>query len=354
MKGKMMWVTLLLMGLMLLNAQAETAIPGWREGSPCAAEITRILEEIDQEGSPGYVPQEDRIAVFDFDGTLFGERFPTYFDHLLLMRRALHDGSYEAPAETRAYVEALEEAELHRKEAPKGAKSNAQYTAEVFAGMTVEEYRAYVRDFMAVPVLGFRGMTYGEGFFQPMVSLVRTLAEHGFRVYILSAAERHCVRELIRGTLDQWIPADRVIGSRFSLAAKGQGDTDGRKYTYTMEDRVILTGNLLLKTEKMNKVNAIVEEIGQVPLLVFGNSSGDLAMGVYAQQNGGKAFMLLCDDIERDYGDTAEAEKFQKNCEDLGIQTVSMKDEFETIYGVDVFLDNSAEEEPEAEQLPAA
>ena len=39
------------------------------------------------------------------------------------MRRALHDGSYEAPAETRAYVEALEEAELHRKEAPKGAKS---------------------------------------------------------------------------------------------------------------------------------------------------------------------------------------------------------------------------------------
>ena len=104
----------------------------------------------------------------------------------------------------------------------------------------------------------------------------------------------------------------------------------------------------------MNKVTAIVEEIGQAPLLVFGNSSGDLAMGVYAQQNGGKAFMLLCDDIERDYGDTAEAEKFQKSCDDLGIQTVSMKDEFETIYGEEVFLEGSAEEEPEAEQLPAA
>ncbi len=64
--------------------------------------------------------------------------------------------------------------------------------------------------------------------------------------------------------------------------------------------------------------------------------------------------MLLCDDTQRDYGDIAEAEKFQKDCEDLGIQTVSMKDEYETIYGVDVFLDNSAEEEPPAEQLPAA
>ena len=114
---------------------------------------------------------------------------------------------------------------------------------------------------MSVPVLGFSGMTYREGFFQPMISLVRTLAEHGFRVYILSAAERHCVRELICGTLDEWIPPERVIGSRFSLAASGQGDTDGRKYTYSMEDRVILTGNLLLKTEKLNKVNAIVEEI---------------------------------------------------------------------------------------------
>ena len=88
--------------------------------------------------------------------------------------------------------------------------------------------------------------------------------------------------------------------------------------------------------------------------MVFGNSSGDLAMGVYAQQNGGKAFMLLCDDTQRDYVDKAEAEKFQKNCEDLGIQTVSMKDEFETIYGEEVFLEGSAEEDPPAEQLPAA
>ena len=350
MKHHVIWIALVLAGMIVGCAGAETAIPGWRDGSPCAAEIVRLLEEIDREGSPGYVPREDRIAVFDFDGTLFGERFPTYFDHLLLMRRVLHDDSYEAPAETRAYVAALEQAELNRAEAPKGDKSNAQYTAEAFAGMTVAEYRAYIRDFMSTPVIGFSGMTYGEGFFRPMVSLVRTLAEHGFRVYILSASERQYVRELIRGTLDSWIPPERVIGSRFSLAATGQGDADGRKYTYSMADQVILSGNLLLKTEKMNKVTAIVEEIGQPPLLVFGNSSGDLAMGVYAQQNGGKAFMLLCDDTERDYGDPAEAEAFGKSCDGLGIQTVSMRDEFETIYGETVLVETDNPEE----LLPAA
>lgn len=353
MRLKAFGMALLLTVMVLLTAGAETVIPGWRVDSPCAAELTQWLTEIDWQGSPAYVPPEDRIAVFDFDGTLYGERFPTYFDHLLLMHRVLHDDSYEAPAETRAYVEALEAAEMNRKEAPKGDKSNAQYTAEVFAGMTVDAYRAYIRDFMAVPVAGFSGMTYGEGFFQPMVSLVRTLAEHHFRVYIISASERQCVRELIRGTLDPWIPPDRVIGSRFSLAATGQGDTDGRKYTYSMEDQVILTGNLLLKTEKMNKVTAIVEEIGQPPLLVFGNSSGDLSMGVYARQNGGKAFMLLCDDTERDYGSPDEAAKFKKSCDELGIQTVSMKDEFETIYGEGVLMVPSGEDAPE-ELLPAA
>ena len=122
MKRQVIWIVLLLAGMILGSAGAETAIPGWRDDSPCAAEIMRMLEEIDREGAPGYAPREDRIAVFDFDGTLFGERFPTYFDHLLLMRRVLHDDSYEAPAETRAYVAALEQAELARAEAPKGDK----------------------------------------------------------------------------------------------------------------------------------------------------------------------------------------------------------------------------------------
>ena len=87
MKYKTALMALLMAMLLLPHAQAETTIPMWREDSPCAAEISRLLERIDTEGSPDHVPVGERIAVFDFDGTLFGERFPTYFDHLLLMRR---------------------------------------------------------------------------------------------------------------------------------------------------------------------------------------------------------------------------------------------------------------------------
>ena len=59
-------------------------------------------------------------------------------------------------------------------------------------------------------------------------------------------------------------------------------------------------------------------------------------MAQYTVQNGGKAYMLLCDDTERDYGDVEKAASFEQKCKELGFKTVSMKNEFETIYGENV------------------
>ena len=124
-------------------------------------------------------------------------------------------------------------------------------------------------------------------------------------------------------------------------------EEEGRKYTYTPEDTVLLEGSLVSKNQKMNKVFTIIDEIGVSPILVFGNSSGDLSMAEYAVQHGGKAYMLLCDDTvrdygnpetaeeERDYGDTGVAEKCAEDCREFGFETVSMRDEFETIYKKD-------------------
>ena len=128
-----------------------------------------------------------------------------------------------------------------------------------------------------------------------------------------------------------------MIGSTFSLTATGQGDANGRKYQYTAEDQVLLEGNLVVKNQRMNKVVSIVDEIGMPPILVFGNSSGDFSMAQYALENGGKAYMLLCDDTERDYGDLEVADSFEKDCNEWGFETISMRDAFETIYGADVF-----------------
>ena len=86
-------------------------------------------------------------------------------------------------------------------------------------------------------------------------------------------------------------------------------------------------------------VDAIVREIGQQPVLTFGNSSGDLAMEIYTITGNpykSAAYMVIADDEEREYGDTAGAEEKKKIYTEQGIGIISMKDDFKTIYGDDV------------------
>lgn len=338
---------------------AETEIPTaetpsaakleyWTEDSPAAQSITGYVAAVTDEGSAEYIPPEKRIAVFDVDGTLCGELFPTYFDNCLMLRRLLHDETCEALPEDREYAEAFEKALLAGEPEPDYDKSSGQILAEAFKGFTVDEYRAYIREFMSEPAYGFDGMTYGEGFYKPMVSLVGYLSENGFRVFLCSGSERGMVREYTKDALGEWVPPCNIIGTTFSLEAEQQGDTDGRKYTYAPDDRVVYEGNMLIKNQKMNKVFAIINEIGEAPVLAFGNSSGDISMAQYTVQNGGRAYMLLCDDTERDYGDTGTAEGFAAECEKLGFETVSMKNEFATIYGEGVTKSAPAETEDKA------
>ena len=317
------------------NEQSEEAqsLPYWTDGSAVADSIISYVESVTDESSEAYVAPEDRIAIFDFDGTLYGERYPTYFDTCLFIHRALHDEAFTAPDDIREYAEAMEEALYNHLPEPDSDKSTAQCAAECFKGMTIDEYREYVKKYMASSVFGFEGMTYAEGFYKPMTEVVKYLAENEFTVFISSGSERSMVRELIKGTLDEWIPGDRVIGSTFSLIASGQGSKAGRKYTISADDQILMEGNLVTKNQNTNKVFSIIDEIGKCPILVFGYSSGDLAMAQYVLQHGGKGYMLLCDDTERDYGDLAVAEKFADSCAQMGLETVSMKNDFATIYG---------------------
>ena len=86
----------------------------------------------------------------------------------------------------------------------------------------------------------------------------------------------------------------------------------------------------------MNKVSAIVREIGARPVLAFGNSTGDSSMAAYATRGNPRralAFMLCCDDVERENGNPEKAAKMRALCEANGWVPVSMRDDWKTIYG---------------------
>ncbi len=319
------------------SAQADSktaSLEYWAEDSPAMKSIMEYVSAVTDEKSDKFVPEAERIAVFDSDGTLYGELFPTYFDQCVMIHRLAHDDTYKGNDEDVAYCKALEEYLLNGGEKPTAPRSSGDIIAEAFKGFTVEEYREYVRKFMSEPVAGFENMTYADGYYKPMISLVKYLTENGFKVYINSGAEVNMLRELSKDALGEYIPPYQIIGTTYGITAEGkEDDVKARDYTPAADEKIIFDGTVAFKDLKLNKVVSIINDLGISPLLSFGNSSGDTAMAQYVMQHGGKAYMLLCDDTERDHGDTEEAASFKADCEVLGIETVSMKNEFTTIYG---------------------
>lgn len=327
--------------------EQKATLEYWNESSPAMQSIMEFVEASTDENSDGFIPKSDRIAVFDMDGTLFGERFPTYFNDWLFIQRALYDDSYEAPEHLKAFAQAWEAKVLDGVPIEDFDAKERELGPQLYEGLTPDEYAEVVRKFKAMDVWGFDGMTYGEAYFQPMVSLVRYLHDNGYVIYIVSATYRDAVRIMCEGVLDEWIPADHVIGTDLLYVASGDESKDSMFYELQPTDELEIAGKLFIKNQKTNKATVIQREIGNVPVLAFGNSTGDFSMATYALQNeryGSRAYMLLCDDTERDYGDPKAAAAFKEKCDANGFYTISEKDEFATLYPEGVVMAKEEEE----------
>ena len=318
---------------------AEAKLEYWTEDSPAAASIEKWVKEVTDPSSLKYIPPEDRIVVSDLDGTLIGELYPAYFDYCMFVHRALYDDTYEAPEDMKDFAHELEEA-FKTRTLPKGSDViHAKFAAEAYKGMTIDELKKYTRKFLRSKAEGFENLTRGEAYYKPMKSLIDYLRANDFTVYVCSGTDRTLVREIVAEMFD--IPAYHVIGTDTTLKAEHQGDSDGLDYLLKPNDDIVFGGEFITKNLKMNKVNVIAQEIGVVPVLALGNSTGDLSMCQYTTMNqhyDGRAYLLLCDDTEREYGKPDVAASLKKTCEELGFETVSMRDDFATIYGDDVTL----------------
>ncbi len=326
--------------------RSETAVSSkatlslWEENAPAKVQLTEYMQDITAEGNPDYIPPEDRIAVFDLDGTLFCETDPNYFDYTLLKYRVLEDPDYISKASDFE----KETAEKIKKQNETGESfegletDHGKAVASAFSGMTMEEFNAYIQEFKKQPMPSYEGMNRGEGFYQPMLEIVDYLEENDFTVYVVSGTDRFIVRGILDNSpLD--LPNKQIIGSDESVVAPSQGDTDGLNYVFDEQDTLVLGGDFLIKNLKMNKVTVINQEIGQQPVLSFGNSTGDASMAEYATSHNkykSLAFMLCCDDTERENGNVEKAQKMFDLCEEYDWIPISMKNDWKTIYGENV------------------
>lgn len=315
---------------------SQDALSLWTESAPLKAELTSYIKTITDEGSKDFIPVESRIAVFDMDGTLSCETDPGYFDHKLLYHRVMEDESYKDKAsEEEKETAAIIKEYFDSGEYPKGLDvKHGTAVATAFKGMTLDEFDAYVKEYRNTAMNSYSNMTNGQAFYKPMLQVIDYLQANDFTVYVVSGTDRLITRGLCDGVID--IPRSQMIGSDESLVASNQGDKDGLDYTFSKDDKVITGGEFIIKNLKMNKVSVIEKEIGEQPVLCFGNSSGDAAMANFTINNNkykSGAYMLCCDDLERENGNIEKADKMRASCEENGWTAVSMKNDWTTIYG---------------------
>lgn len=305
--------------------------------------LEKYVENATNEKSDNYIPVEDRIAVFDMDGTLYGELFPAYFEYLLYAHRVLDDNSYKD-----ATPEMIEAANAIRNNKytwnmgnTKGLElAHANGQAKAFAGMTEDEFMNYVKEFAKTNAEGFNNLTYATAQYKPMIEVVDYLQKNNFKTYVVSGSDRFICRVVACEAFN--IPSDQVIGMDTTIVGVDQ-DKDGLEYQLNHDEKVVKGDELLIKNLKMNKVIAITREIGKQPVLAFGNSSGDVSMLNYAMNNKkykGEGYMLIADDTDRDYANMEETNNRKAQWEENKYNIISMKNDFKTIYGENVVKTN--------------
>ncbi len=311
----------------------------WNKNSAAHKKLVEFVTDVTNKRSKNFIPVEDRIATFDMDGTFICETAPYYFEWMLYLERALYDENFTPSDYDREYAQKIEEGIRVTKKFPKNVDvDEAKSQESVFAGMTPAEYERYVQNFMNKPVEGLTNLKWGEAFYLPMVEVIKYLKANDFTVYVVTGSDRPTMRVLISKILG--VPSNNVIGTDPKIFAAHQGEISADNYVYRHDDYLI-RGQLTQKNLKMNKVVAIEHEIGKQPVLAFGNSSGDTSMLNYAL-TGNKyksaAFFVICDDLEREFGNIAKAESCRKLAKENGWNTISMKNDFKTIYGDNVKL----------------
>jgi phosphoserine phosphatase len=275
---------------------------------------------------------EDRVAVFDNDGTLWCEKpMPIQADFIL---RRLADMAQAEPAlRDRQPWKAAHEADYawlgkvlaeHYAGDDTNVRTLLGGVLAAYAGMSVDEFEARSDGFLRSAEHLTLGRPYITCVYTPMVELLQYLAENGFANYIASGGGRDFMRPVTQELYG--VPRDRVIGSAstFQYVPNGNGGT----IVHKPEADYLDDGD--------QKPIRIWSRTGRRPLLAAGNSNGDIQMLQFSRHADRPSLPLLVlhDDAEREFDYTAGAEAALDQATSAGWTVVSMRDDWSTVFPV--------------------
>jgi phosphoglycolate phosphatase-like HAD superfamily hydrolase len=305
-----------------LSAAADV-LPSWNNGA-ARARIVEFIAQTTAEGTDTYVPEEERIAVFDNDGTLWSEQ-PYYFQLAFALDRVRalapqHPEWREVKPFKSVLANDIEEL------AESGERALADLIGATHAGMTTEAFEAIVTDWFANARHPLTGRPFTEMTFLPMRELLDYLRENGFRTYVVSGGGVEFMRPITEAAYG--IAPEQVIGSTIAVE-------------YVEGDVPVLRRlpEISFVDDGPGKPVGIHRAIGRRPIFVAGNSDGDYEMlrWVTSGRRAGLAMVVHHTDGRREYAyDRASAfgrlDKVLDEAADRGWLIVDMEDDWKRVY----------------------
>jgi phosphoglycolate phosphatase-like HAD superfamily hydrolase len=302
-----------------------SGLASWTDGAAKSA-IVDFVARVTDDGGPDYVAPEARIAVFDNDGTLWCEK-PMYIQLDFLIQRFTEQAAADPSLRDQPVYRAAAEGDLkwfgeavtkHYQGDDSQLKVLMGAILSAHQDITVEEHASRVKTFFSQAKHPTLGRAYTSCGYQPMIELLRYLEAHGFTNYIASGGGRDFMRPITMGMYG--IPPERVIGSSVGLDFR-----DGHLFT-TAEPEFLDDGPV--------KPVRIWGRTGRRPILVGGNTNGDIEMLEYADASSTPSLQLLVrhDDAEREFDYTAGAEKALEHASTAGWTLASMKNDWTTVF----------------------
>ena len=306
------------------STRPATALASWREGPAKRAILDFVASAADR------VAPEDRVAVFDNDGTLWCEKpMPIQLDFILRRLAAMADQDPELrtrqpwqAAYTRDYGWLGQVITRHYQGDDRELPVLAAGILQAFANITVEDFEGQADAFLRSAQHPTLGRGYLACAYRPMVELLGYLEANGFANYIASGGGRDFMRPISQEVYG--VPRQRVIGSSTSLAWE-PGEGGGR---------IIRKPEADVLDDGPEKPVRIWSRVGRRPILAAGNSNGDLPMLQFAERPGrpGLRLLILHDDPEREFDYVAGAERALEEAERRGWTVVSVKRDWATVF----------------------
>jgi phosphoglycolate phosphatase-like HAD superfamily hydrolase len=301
-------------------------LTSWADG-PAKQAIIDFVERVTRAGGPDFVPPEDRVAVFDNDGTLWCEKpLPVQADFLL--RRVGEMAEADPSLRSRQPWKAVAAKDYqwlgnaitkHYSGDDADLREMAAGLLQAYEGTSVEEFEAAAASFLETARHPVSGSPYPECTYLPMIELLEYLASNGFTNYIASGGGRDFMRTMAEDAYG--IPPERVIGSSVALFYDGDRHTILHKQALDIFD------------DGPEKAVRIWSRLGRRPIFACGNSNGDIEMiDFVARSSPSLGILIFHDDALNEYRYAAGAEHAVDRATREGWPIVSMKNDWRTVF----------------------